>query len=146
METTMIDAELGDGVLATLAYAGVGLAILAVGYAVLDLITPGRLRELVFAERNVNAAVVVCGNVLALAAIVTTAIIESDDDLSTGLVQTLVYGLLGIALQAIAFKVVDLLTPGHLGHIVTAKVPDPAAAVVAVISVALGAVLSAAIT
>lgn len=142
----MIDSDLGAGVLATLAYAGVGLAILAVGYAVLDLITPGRLRDLVFAERNVNASVIVCGNVLALAAIVTTAILESDDTLSRGLTQTVVYGLLGIALQAIAFKVVDLLTPGHLGHIVTAARPDPASAVVAVISLAMGAVLSAAIT
>jgi uncharacterized membrane protein YjfL (UPF0719 family) len=142
----MIDSDLGTGVLATLAYAGVGLAILAIGYAVLDLITPGRLRDLVFAERNVNAAVVVCGNILALAAIVTTAIVESDDSLSRGLVQTTVYGLLGVALQAIAFKIVDWLTPGHLGHIVTAARPDPAAVVVAIISLAMGAVLAAAIT
>jgi uncharacterized membrane protein YjfL (UPF0719 family) len=142
----MIDSDLGAGVLATLAYAGVGLAILAVGYAVLDLITPGKLRDLVFAERNVNAAVVVCGNVLALALIVTTAILESDDTLSRGLVQTVVYGLLGIVLQAVAFKIVDWLTPGHLGHIVTAPTPDPASGVVAVITLAMGAVLAAAIT
>jgi len=142
----MIDSDLGVGVIATLAYAGVGLSILTLGYVVLDLITPGKLRELVFAERNVNASVVVCGNVLALAAIVTTAIVESDEDLSTGLGQAAVYGLLGVALQAIAFKIIDIVTPGHLGHIVTDPRPDPASAVVAVFSLALGAVLSAAIT
>jgi uncharacterized membrane protein YjfL (UPF0719 family) len=134
------------GVIGTLAYAGVGLTLLALGYAVLDLITPGNLRHLVFAERNVNAAVVAGANALALAAIVTTAIVESDDLIVTGLVQTTVYGLLGIALQAVAFKIVDLVTPGHLGHIVTDPRPDPAAGVVAVFALAMGAVLSAAIT
>jgi uncharacterized membrane protein YjfL (UPF0719 family) len=134
------------GVIGTLAYAGVGLTLLALGYAVLDLITPGNLRHLVFAERNVNAAVVASANALALAAIVTTAIVESDDLIVTGLVQTTVYGLLGIALQAVAFKIVDLATPGHLGHIVTDPRPDPASGVVAVFALAMGAVLSAAIT
>jgi uncharacterized membrane protein YjfL (UPF0719 family) len=142
----MFDSELGEGVVATLAYAGVGLVVLALGYVVLDLITPGRLRELVFAERNVNAARIVCGNLVAIATIVVTAMLESDDDLSSGLTQTVVYGLLGVGLQAVAFKVVDAVTPGHLGHIVTDERPDPASAVVAVIAVALGAVLAAAIT
>lgn len=139
----MIDST---GVIGTLAYAGVGLTLLALGYAVLDLITPGKLRHLVFAERNVNASVVAGANALALAAIVTTAIVESDDVIVTGLVQTTVYGLLGIALQAVAFKIVDLVTPGHLGHIVTDPRPDPASGVVAVFALAMGAVLSAAIT
>lgn len=139
-------SDLGTGVVGTLAYAGVGLTILTLGYVVLDLITPGNLRTLVFAERNVNAAIVVCGNVLALAAIVTTAIIESDDVMSTGLVQAATYGVLGVALQAVAFKIIDVVTPGHLGHIVTDPRPDPAAAVVGVFALALGAVLSAAIT
>ena len=139
----MIDST---GVIGTLAYAGVGLTLLTLGYAVLDLITPGNLRHLVFAERNVNAAVVAAGNALALAAIVTTAIVESDDVIVTGLVQATVYGLLGIALQAVAFKILDLVTPGHLGHIVTDPRPDPASGVVAVFALAMGAVLSAAIT
>ena len=139
----MIDST---GVIGTLAYAGVGLTLLALGYVVLDLLTPGNLRHLVFAERNVNAAVVASGNMLALAAIVTTAIVESDDVIVTGLVQAAVYGLLGIVLQAVAFKIVDLVTPGHLGHIVTDARPDPASGVVAVFALAMGAVLSAAIT
>ncbi len=142
----MNDYDFGEGVVATLAYAGVGLAILAVGYVVLDLITPGKLSDLVFRDRNLNAARIVCGNIAALATIIVTAMLESDDDLSTGLAQTAVYGLLGVALQAVAFKIVDLLTPGHLGHIVTHEDPDPASGVVALVSVALGAVLAAAIT
>lgn len=139
----MIDST---GVIGTLAYAGVGLTILALGYAVLDLLTPGNLRHLVFEERNVNASVVAGANTLALAAIVTTAIVESDDILVTGLVQATVYGLMGIALQAVAFKIVDVVTPGHLGHIVTDPRPDPASGVVAAFVLAMGAVLSAAIT
>lgn len=141
----MLD-DLGYGVLATVLYALTGLAILALGYAVLDVLTPGKLRQLVFAERNVNAATVAGANVLALAVIVTTAILESDDVLGRGLAQAAAYGVLGVALQAVAFKVLDALTPGHLGHIVTDERPDPAAAVVAAITLGMGAVVAASIT
>jgi uncharacterized membrane protein YjfL (UPF0719 family) len=139
----MIDTT---GVIGTLAYAGVGLTLLTIGYAVLDLITPGNLRHLVFQERNVNAAVVAGANSIALTTIIVTAILASDDLIRVGLVQTVVYGLIGIALQAVAFKIIDLVTPGHLGHIVTDARPDPASGVVAVFALAMGAVLAAAIT
>jgi uncharacterized membrane protein YjfL (UPF0719 family) len=139
----MIDTT---GVLGTLAYAGVGLTLLTIGYVVLDLITPGNLRHLVFQERNTNAAVVAGANAVALTTIIVTAILESDDLIRVGLVQTVVYGLIGIALQAVAFKIIDIVTPGHLGHIVTDPRPDPASGVVAVFALAMGAVLAASIT
>ncbi|MDP9432538.1 MAG: DUF350 domain-containing protein [Actinomycetota bacterium] len=138
--------ELVSGILATVAYAATGLVVLVVGYAMLDVITPGRLRQLVFAERNVNATTVVSANILALTMIVTMAILESDDVLSRGLVQAAAYGLLGVVLQVVSFKILDVVTPGHLGRIITHERPDPAAAVVAVISLAMGAVFAASIT
>jgi len=134
------------GVLGTLAYAGVGLTLLTVGYVVLDLITPGNLRHLVFQERNANAAVVAGANAIALTMIIVSAILESDDLIRVGLVQTVVYGLIGIALQAAAFKIIDWVTPGHLGHIVTDPRPDPASGVVAVFALAMGAVFAASLT
>jgi len=138
--------DLVGGVLATLAYAGVGAVVLALGYSVLDAITPGNLRHLVYADHNSNAAVLAGANVLALGAIVTTAIVTADDQLGKGIADAAVYGLLGIALLAGAFKILDLLTPGDLGQICTDPQGTPAVYVTAAFQVALGAVLAAAIS
>ena len=138
--------DLVAGVLATLAYAGVGAVVLALGYLVLDAITPGNLRHLVYADHNTNAAVLAGANVLALGGIVTTAIVTADDQLGKGVVDAAVYGLLGIALLALAFKVLDRLTPGDLGQICTDPQGTPAVYVTAAFQVALGAVLAAAIS
>jgi uncharacterized membrane protein YjfL (UPF0719 family) len=142
---TLLD-ELVRGVAATLAYAAVGTVVLALGYVVLDAITPGNLRHLVYADHNRNAAVLAGANVLAVASIVTTAIVTSDDDLGRGVADALVYGLLGIGLLALSFKVLDLLTPGDLGQICTDPDGTPAVWVTAASQVALGAVLAAAIS
>ena len=144
MTSDLLD-ELVGGVLATLAYAAVGTVVLALGYVVLDAITPGNLRHLVYADHNRNAAVLAGANVLAVAGIVTTAIVTADDDLVRGVVDSLVYGLLGIGLLAASFKVLDRLTPGDLGAIVTADETCPASLVTAVWAVAIGAVLAIAI-
>ena len=139
-------SDLVGGVLATLAFAGVGAFVLALGYVVLDAITPGNLRHLVYADHNGNAAVLAGANVLALGGIVTTAIVTSDDQLGRGVVDAAVYGLLGIALLALAFKVLDRLTPGDLGQICTDPQGSPAVYVTAAFQIALGAVLAAAIS
>ena len=145
MTVELLD-ELVRGVLATLAYAAVGTLVLAIGYAVLDAITPGNLRHLVYADHNRNAAVLAGANVLAVAGIVTTAIITSDDDLGRGVAEALVYGLIGIALLAASFKVLDRLTPGDLGAICTDPQGTPAVYVTAAFQIGLGAVLAAAIS
>ena len=137
--------DIGRGVLATLAYATVGAVVLTLGYVVLDAITPGKLRHLVYTDHNRNAAVLLSANVLALGAIMTTSILTSDDDLGRGLVQAAVYGLIGVGLLALAFKVLDVLTPGHLGSIVTDPEGTPAVWVTAAFLLALGAVLAAAV-
>ena len=138
--------DLVAGALATLAFAAVGTLVLGLGYVVLDAITPGNLRHLVYADHNRNAAVLAGANVLALGGIVTTAIATSDDDLGAGVTEALVYGLIGIALLAAAFKVLDKLTPGNLGEICTDPQGTPAVYVTAAFQVALGAVLAAAIS
>ena len=138
--------DLATGVVSTLAYAGVGTVVLAAGYAVLDALTPGNLRHLVYEHRNANAAVIAIANLLALGAIVTTAILTSEDELGRGLADAAVYGLLGIVLLTVAFKVVDAVTPGDLGALVTDERPHPAAWVTAAVQLALGAVMAASIS
>lgn len=145
MTVDLLD-ELVRGVLATLAYAAVGTVVLALGYGVLDAITPGNLRHLVYADHNSNAAVLAGANVLAVAAIITTAIVTADDDLARGIADSLVYGLLGIGLLAASFKVLDRLTPGDLGAICTDPEGSPAVYVTAAFQIGLGAVLAAAIS
>jgi uncharacterized membrane protein YjfL (UPF0719 family) len=138
--------ELGRGTIATLAYAAVGSFVLTVGYVVLDAITPGKLRHLVYTDHNRNAAILVSANVLALGAIMTTSIVRSADELARGLLEAGFYGLVGVALLALSFKVLDVLTPGHLGSIVTDAQGTPAVYVTAAFQLALGAVLAAAVS
>lgn len=138
--------DLASGVLSTLAFAGVGTVVLGAGYAVLDAVTPGNLRQLVYEHRNSNAAIVAIANLLALAAIVTTAIVTSGDELGRGLLDAATYGGLGIVLLAVSFKLLDVVTPGDLGALVTDERPHPAAWVTAAFQLALGAVLAASIS
>jgi uncharacterized membrane protein YjfL (UPF0719 family) len=138
--------DLASGVLSTLAFAGVGTVVLGAGYAVLDAVTPGNLRHLVYEQRNSNAAVIAIAHLLALGGIVTTAIVTAGDDLGRGLADAATYGGLGILLLGLSFKLLDVVTPGELGAIVTEERPHPAAWVTAAFQLALAAVLAASIS
>lgn len=140
--------DLGSEVLSAAAYGLVGIALMTVGYLAVDLLTPGRLGDLVYAERNRNAAILVASGALAIGTIVTTAILtsESEDGLGAGLLSAGVYGLLGVVLLSVSFVVVDLLTPGKLGELVTHPEPHPAVYVTAATHVAVGAIVAAAIS
>ncbi|WP_459988134.1 DUF350 domain-containing protein, partial [Mycobacterium avium] len=46
------------GAVATILYFAVGMAVLLVGFYAVDLLTPGKLRQLVFIDRRPNAVVV----------------------------------------------------------------------------------------
>ena len=139
--------DLAGGLLSGLAFGVVGFVLLAVGYAVLDALTPGRLSQLIYDDRNLNAALVVSASVLSLAGIVTTAIATSSDELAEGLLDTAAYGLLGVLLMAAAFVVTDRLTPGRLGELVCdpGTRVHPATVLTALTHLALGAVVAAAI-
>jgi uncharacterized membrane protein YjfL (UPF0719 family) len=142
-----VDATaLGQGVLATLLYFVVGFAVLGLGFLALDLLTPGDLRRQVYTERNPNAAVLLGANHLALALIVVTAILTSDDALGQGLVDSAVYGVLGVVLQAVALRLLDAFVPGHLRALVTEPRMSGAAWAVGASLVAIGAVNAAALS
>lgn len=128
------------------AWGVLAIVLLAIGYGVIDLLTPGRLGDLIYVEHNVNAGVVVASGVVAVGAIVATSIVTSLDGFAAGLVSAFAFGVVGILLLAVAFLVLDRLTPGDLGAIVTEAEPNPAAWVIAANHVALGAILAAAIS
>jgi len=137
---------LGDGVVATLLYFFVGVLVLSLGFLALDLLTPGNLRRQVYVDRNPNAAILLAANHLALAIIVVTAIMTSSDSLGQGLVDSIVYGVLGVVLQGVALRVLDAVVPGHLRHLVNEPQMSGASWAVAASLLAIGAVNAAALS
>ena len=139
-------SDLAEGLLSGVGYGLVGMVLLVVGYRVLDALIPGDLRGLIYTERNTNAALVVSSALIALAAILTTAIVTSDDRFVEGIADTVGYGLLGVAMLALAFVVADRLTPGNLGVICTDEERHPAVYVTVASHLAVGAIVAAAIS
>ncbi|PYC73436.1 DUF350 domain-containing protein [Micromonospora arborensis] len=131
--------------LATLAFGVVGVVLMGVGYGLVDLTTPGKLHELIWTERNRNAALLLASNLLGVGTIVVAAIVASDDDLALGLVGAAAYGIVGLVIMAAAFLLLDAVTPGRLGELLVDPEPHPAVWVSAVVHLATGAIIAAAI-
>jgi uncharacterized membrane protein YjfL (UPF0719 family) len=100
---------------ATFAYGVVGIALLAAGYLVVEVTTPGKLGQQIWSERNRGAGLILAAKLLGVGAIVATSIVSSETGLGAGLVSTAVYGAVGILLMTAAFFLLDLFTPGKLG-------------------------------
>ena len=117
---TVDGSVIGDGVVAALLYFVVGVLVLVAGFAALDAITPGNLRRQVFVDRNPNAAILLGANHLGLAVIIGTAILSSDYEsgLAQGLVDALVFGAIGVVLQALALLGLNAVVPANLRELV----------------------------
>ncbi len=139
--TTLVE-DLAAGLL----YGLVGIALLVIGFFVIDLLTPGKLGRLLAEDRNRNAGVLVASGLLAIGLIVTSAIIAADGDLAQGLGESAGYGLVGIILLGVAFVVVDLITPGRLGETVTGDTHEPMVYVLSASLVSVGGIVAAAIS
>ena len=134
--------ELGAGLL----YGLVGIVLLALGYRLMDLLTPGHLGRQLCEDRNRNAGVIVASAMLAIGIIVTSAIIASEGDLGKGLGESAGFGLLGIGLLGVAFVVIDLLTPGKLGEILMGDEHEPMVYVTGAALLSIGGIVAAAIS
>jgi uncharacterized membrane protein YjfL (UPF0719 family) len=95
-----------ESVLQVLAYTGIGLAVLVAGFIVLDLLTPGKLGQLVM-EGNKGAGLITAASLISLGLVLYFAI---------GLDDAVVFGMVGVAVQAAGFVILDLLIPGKLGE------------------------------
>lgn len=132
--------------LLTLAYSGVGLVLMALGYLLVDVVTPGKLHELIWTQRNRNASILLASNLAAVGIIVVAAITAGENSFVDGLVGTAGYGLLGLVVMAVSFVLLDAVTPGRLGDILVDPQPHPAVWISAVIHLATGAIVAAAIS
>ncbi|RAY14466.1 DUF350 domain-containing protein [Actinomadura craniellae] len=148
---------------AALAYGAVGVVLMALGYFVVEITTPGNLGRQIWTERNRGAGMILAAKLIGVGAIVTTAIVTSEDSLGSGVASTATYGVLGIVLMTLAFYLLDLFTPGKLGAIVVDHLPGqhaepapeatgpvqgvhPACWVVAALDLATAAIVAAAIS
>lgn len=137
--------DLIDGIGVSLAYFGVGALVLAAGFVVLDLLTPGSLRHHIFVDHRPNAAVLQVASALALAIIVVTVMVNASDELVWGLMDVVVYGLLGVVFQAVTLVILELVVPGRFRDLVAAPTFSTASLAVAATLVAVAAVNAAAI-
>lgn len=138
--------DFGVGVVGTLAYAVVGIVLMGAGYGLVDVLTPGKLGDLIWRDRNPNAALVLLSGLAGVGLIVVTAILTSDDAIGRGLLSTVVYGLMGLVLMGLSFLALDALTPGKLGDILTSPTPHPAAWVTATVHLAVAGIIAASVT
>ncbi|WP_100444253.1 DUF350 domain-containing protein [Glycomyces xiaoerkulensis] len=138
--------DFGNAVLGALAYSGVGIALMVLGYFIVDWLTPAPLGEMIWTNRNRNAALLLASNSLGVGLIVVGAIWASEGNLVEGIVSTLVFGVIGLVAMAVAFLVLDLLTPGKPGEAVTSEEFQPAVWVNSAMHVALGGVIAMALS
>jgi hypothetical protein len=127
-------------------YTGVGILLLVVGAIALDLLTPGHLAKHIYEERSVNAGIALSAGFIGQGAIAFTTIwTNATSGFGTALGWTVVFGLVGIALQVAAFLILDLLTPGKLGATLMQVPFHPASLVTAAATLAVSAIIVASI-
>ncbi|WP_282692627.1 DUF350 domain-containing protein [Streptomyces sp. CC208A] len=137
--------DIVNGLGRTTAYGALGVVLLILGIVLVDILTPGRLSRLIWEQRNRNASILLSSALLGVGGIVFTSIWTTYDNFGKGLLSTAVFGLLGLVMMAVAFLVVDLMTPGKLGAALVDPEPHPAVWVTASCNIAVSAIVSASI-
>lgn len=137
-------ADLGRGVGAIALYAILGLVLMLIGFYAIDFTTPGKLSDLVRTGKP-NAVVVTASGMLSMALIIVIAILRSGSDLATGLIASVVFGLVGIVVQVLAVRVLEWVTKLDVGATISSERFAPASVVVAAVHLALGMIVAIAI-
>ncbi|WP_051296024.1 DUF350 domain-containing protein [Eisenibacter elegans] len=68
------NVPLQQGIIESLIYTGIGLILMILSFKVIDLLTPGSLRQQIAKEGNVALAIMVGSFVLAIALIISRVI------------------------------------------------------------------------
>ena len=136
--------DIGHGIGAIILYALVGLVLMLVGFYAIDVTTPGPLRKLI-AVGNPNAVIVTASGMLSMALIVVLAIYSSGGRLVEGLISSAIYGLVGIAAQAISVRFLEWVLRLDIGELLHSEHYSVRSLMVAAAHVALGLVVAFAI-
>lgn len=134
-----------ENLLYAVVYLGVGIGLLILAAFVVDLLTPGRLVSHVVT--SYSSALVLAAAILGQGLVIFTAIwTNASAGFGDALLWTLAFGVLGVILTAVAFLVVDLLTPGKLGEMLAQPGPvQPIALVTAAAHLAVAGIVIASI-
>ena len=137
-------SSVGHGVSAIALYTILGVALVVLGFFIIDWTTPGPLRTLVMAGRP-NAAAIAAAGVVSIALIVVLTIYSSAGDIIQGLVGTLVFGVLGLVSQALCVRLIGLVTGIDIGRVLAAERFVPEVLVVIAAYFAFGLIIAIAI-
>jgi len=135
---------IGRGVGAILLYAVLGVLLMLIGFYAVDLTTPGKLYRMV-QQGLPNAVAITAAGMVSMAFIVVVAIYISTGSLLEGLLQTLIFGLVGIVAQVGGVRLLEWVTGIDLDSCLHAETVRPQVFVVAAAHVALGLVVAVAI-
>jgi len=138
-------SDLGQGIGAIALYAVIGVVLMLIGFYAIDFTTPGKLSELVRTGKP-NAVIVTASAMLSMAFIIVVAIVNSASDLSAGLIQSLVFGLIGIVAQVVAVRLLEWIIRLDVGGTIESETYAPGSIVVAAVHLALGLVVAVAIS
>lgn len=134
----------GAGVGAILLYAVLGTLLLLLGFYAVDLTTPGKLYRMV-QQGLPNSVIVTAAGMVSMAFIVVVAIYASSGSLLEGLLQTLIFGLVGIIAQVGGVRLLEWVTGIDIGAALHAEQVRAETFVVAAAHVALGLVVAVAV-
>ena len=135
---------LGIGIGAILLYAVLGTLLMLLGFWAVDLTTPGRLNVMV-REGRPNSVVVTAAGMVGMALVVVTAIYTSTGTLAEGLLQTLVFGLVGILVQVGAVRLLEWVMRIDIGAVLAADRLAAQSFVIGAAHLAIGLVVAFAI-
>jgi uncharacterized membrane protein YjfL (UPF0719 family) len=135
-----------QSVVSAVLYFLVGIVVLVAGFAMVDALTPGKLRREVFVDRRPNAVVITAAMDVSLALIIVAAIRASSDQLGQGLLDTLVYGLVGVVLQGIVLAILEAAVPGRFRGFIDSEEFHPASIAAAVVLLAVGGINAVALS
>jgi uncharacterized membrane protein YjfL (UPF0719 family) len=144
-EITSFGEVLGNGALAITAYAILGVLLLVAGFYVIDLATPGRLSKIIREDRNPNATALTASAMAAISLIVAASIFSSGGALREGLIATLVFGLIGIAVQTVGMVVFDKIAGISVRALAAEPTLQPATILLSVTHVAIGLITAVAV-
>ncbi|MBW0109766.1 DUF350 domain-containing protein, partial [Pseudonocardia sp. KRD-182] len=132
------------GIGAILLYAVLGVILMLLGFYAVDLTTPGKLNVMV-REGLPNAVVITAAGMISMALIVVTAIYTSSGFLTEGLIQTAIFGVIGILAQVGAVRLVEWVMGIDIGGVLAADRVLPQSFLIAAAHLALGLVVAFAI-
>ena len=137
------EQPLRQGILSTLAYFVLSMAIFGIGFVIQDLLTPGKFRKQVFVDNLPNACVLAGSQAIAIGIVLATAISISPNDLVEGLIATAAYGVVGLVLQTIFLVLLEWLNPEKFRYVVEDTKLRPSVLLSGVILIVVGVINAA---